>query len=66
MRRLLNSLERLLLAAELESAFWATTIENRPDSAEFLTELVELEEDIKTGRFPYRAGSCSASPGSLG
>lgn len=62
MRRLLNSLERLLLAADLERAVWAVTINNEPGCSEFVTELVELEEDVKTGRFPYKAAPCSARP----
>jgi hypothetical protein len=64
MRKQLNSLERVLLAAHLESAYWASTIENKPGSAEFVTELVELEQDVLTGLFPYRTVPCSANLGS--
>lgn len=47
----LNSLQRCLLQAYLECAFWQV-INSRAGDGEFLSELVELEKDVESGRFP--------------
>jgi hypothetical protein len=41
-----------LLSATLECAFWSVMGTDDGRNGDLLSELVQLEEDVETGRFP--------------